>query len=182
MKFLIAARIFLVGVVSTSCNVHVAAFTPPSSKVSPNQIRQQPINFPIYEPLDTRLGSSSDLYPIPELNRAEKARPFRRTVYSHEDWQRHRSTDRFYRNLSTIVDSAVVGNVAKESLSVASFATFLVFWNSMCGDYQGVMNGLVGPSDGVVNPGPLKDVFPTLELPLSVFQVASSSLGLLLGT
>eukprot|EP00554_Chaetoceros_debilis_P002044 CAMPEP_0194082458 /NCGR_PEP_ID=MMETSP0149-20130528/7965_1 /TAXON_ID=122233 /ORGANISM="Chaetoceros debilis, Strain MM31A-1" /LENGTH=906 /DNA_ID=CAMNT_0038764617 /DNA_START=32 /DNA_END=2752 /DNA_ORIENTATION=- len=125
------------------------------------------------------ISPSSTTYPtylesinVPDLNGAELARPSRRTVYSHEDWKRHRSPERFYRNLSTITDSAVASNVAKEVLTTTSFATFLVFWNIIFGQYEDL--------EYISHTGPLKDVLPTLSLPLSVFTLASPSLGLLL--
>lgn len=37
----------------------------------------------------------------------EESRKFRRTVYTHEDWERHRSPDRFIRNLNSIMASGV---------------------------------------------------------------------------
>ena len=37
----------------------------------------------------------------------EASRKFRRTVYSHDDWERHRSPDRFIRNLASITTSGV---------------------------------------------------------------------------
>lgn len=138
------------------------AFTPQSTLRAPS-INQSSTTYPTY------LESIT----APDLNGAELARPSRRTVYSHEDWQRHRSPQRFYRNLSTITDSAVASNVAKEVLTTTSFATFLVFWNIIFGQYEDL--------NSISHTGPLKDVLPTLSLPLSVFTLASPSLGLLLG-
>ena len=37
----------------------------------------------------------------------ETSRQFRRTVYTHDDWVKHRSPNRFIKNLSTIVSSGV---------------------------------------------------------------------------
>jgi putative membrane protein len=37
----------------------------------------------------------------------EISRQFRRTVYTHDDWVKHRSPNRFIKNLSTIVNSGV---------------------------------------------------------------------------
>jgi hypothetical protein len=37
----------------------------------------------------------------------EASRKFRRTVYTHDDWERHRSPDRFIRNLASITTSGV---------------------------------------------------------------------------
>ena len=104
----------------------------------------------------------------------EKSREFRRTVYSHEDWVKHRSTDRFYRNLSTIFYSGVTINLAKEVLSVTFVAAFVIGWNCIFGEYQDL--------NFVSHPGPMSDsIVPILSLPMSVFTLASPSLGLLLG-
>ncbi len=37
----------------------------------------------------------------------EESRQFRRTVYTHDDWVKHRSPDRFFRNLSSITSSGI---------------------------------------------------------------------------
>jgi hypothetical protein len=37
----------------------------------------------------------------------EESRKFRRTVYTHDDWERHRSPDRFVRNLASVMASGV---------------------------------------------------------------------------
>ena len=37
----------------------------------------------------------------------ETSRKFRRTVYTHEDWVKHRSSDRFIKNLFSIVSSGI---------------------------------------------------------------------------
>jgi hypothetical protein len=46
----------------------------------------------------------------------EESRKFRRTVYTHDDWERHRSPDRFVRNLVSIVASGVYKVWKKEGL------------------------------------------------------------------
>ncbi len=105
----------------------------------------------------------------------ERSREFRRTVYSHDDWVKHRSTDRFYKNLSTIFQSGVTINLGKEVLTTTSVAAFIIGWNCIFGEYQDF--------NFVTHAGPMKDsVIPVLALPLSVFTLASPSLGLLLGT
>ena len=37
----------------------------------------------------------------------EKSRQYRRTVYSHEDWVKHRNPNRFIKNIATIVNSGI---------------------------------------------------------------------------
>ena len=39
-----------------------------------------------------------------EIPYGEESRKFRRTVYSHEDWVKHRSPDRFFKNIMSTTD------------------------------------------------------------------------------
>lgn len=104
----------------------------------------------------------------------EESRPYRRTVYSHEDWVRHRSPDRFSRNLSTFASSGIYKSLFKEVVATSTVASFVVVWNMIFGDYQGL--------DGVTHEGIMHDsLLPILSLPLSPFTLSSPSLGLLLG-
>lgn len=117
----------------------------------------------------TRVGSSS-----PNKSYGEQSRKYRRTVYTHEDWVKHRSSDRFFRNLKSIFASGVYQNLSREVFATCSVAVFVVTWNCIFGDYQDLV--------GVSHSGPLHDsVIPVLTLPLSPFTLLSPSLGLLLG-
>jgi hypothetical protein len=51
----------------------------------------------------TRLISSE----ATEIPYGEESRQFRRTVYSHDDWVKHRSPDRFWNNLKTTTKSGI---------------------------------------------------------------------------
>ena len=104
---------------------------------------------------------------------AEVSRQYRRTVYTHEEWVKHRSSDRFIRNLSSFANSGIFSNLAKEVLATTAVATAIVGWNCVFGDYQDL--------SGVTHAGPLKDTLPILALPLAPFTLSSPSLGLLLG-
>ena len=105
---------------------------------------------------------------------SEASRSYRRTVYSHEDWVRHRSSDRFARNLSTVTSSGIYKSLFKEVGATTAVATFLVVWNILFGQYQDFL--------GVVHDGPFaQSILPTLSMPLTPFTLASPSLGLLLG-
>ncbi len=103
----------------------------------------------------------------------EDSRKYRRTVYTHEEWVKHRSPERFKRNLMTFVDSGIFKNLSNEVLATSSVATLIVIWNCLFGDYQDF--------SGASHAGPLKDLLPILTLPLTPFTLSSSSLGLLLG-
>ena len=42
-----------------------------------------------------------------EIPYGEESRKFRRTVYSHEDWVKHRSPDRFFKNILSTTKSGI---------------------------------------------------------------------------
>jgi putative membrane protein len=103
----------------------------------------------------------------------EESRKYRRTVYTHDDWVKHRSSDRFIRNLKTTVSSGIYKNVLREVLGTTSVAAFVLAWNCIFGDYQDFA--------GVLHPGLMHDsIIPVLALPLTPFTLLSPSLGLLL--
>ena len=102
----------------------------------------------------------------------EGSRKYRRTVYTHAEWVKHRSSDRFFGNLSTMVSSGVYKSLAKEVLATTAVATFVVLWNAIAGGY----NDLQG-----VQHAAIVDALPMLMLPLTPFTLLSPSLGLLLG-
>mmetsp|Transcript_23946 Transcript_23946/g.29458 ORF Transcript_23946/g.29458 Transcript_23946/m.29458 type:complete len:576 (+) Transcript_23946:244-1971(+) len=106
-------------------------------------------------------------------NYGEESRQFRRTVYSHEDWVKHRSSNRFFRNLKSTTSSGIYKNLAKEVFATTAVATSVVAWNAIFGEYQDFLS--------VTHPGPLADtLLPVLALPLAPFTLSSPSLGLLL--
>jgi len=103
----------------------------------------------------------------------EVSRQYRRTVYTHNEWVKHRSPDRFGRNLGTFASSGIFKNLSSEVLTTTTVATFIVLWNCLTGSYQDLA--------GVAHDGPLKDtIIPMLTLPLTPFTLLSPSLGLLL--
>mmetsp|Transcript_23414 Transcript_23414/g.50788 ORF Transcript_23414/g.50788 Transcript_23414/m.50788 type:complete len:425 (-) Transcript_23414:142-1416(-) len=101
----------------------------------------------------------------------ETSRQYRRTRFAHDDWLKHRSPDRFFKNLGTILFSGIYRGIAKEVLTVTGIATFIWAWNLFLGE------GYVG-LDGV-HQDPIAEL-PLLRLPLTPFTLASPSLGLLL--
>ena len=64
-----------------------------------------------------------------KVNYGEESRKFRRTVYSADDWVRHRDPDRFFRNLSTIFQSGIVVQLVKEVSAVTAVALIADLWN-----------------------------------------------------
>ena len=102
----------------------------------------------------------------------EGSRKYRRTVYTHNEWVKHRSSDRFFGNLSTMVNSGVYKSLAKEVLATTAVATFVVLWNAVANGYTDL--------DGAQHAASLS-ALPMLVLPLTPFTLLSPSLGLLLG-
>jgi len=89
----------------------------------------------------------------------EESRKFRRTVYTHEDWVKHRSESRITRNLQGMVYSGVLRQLKNEIALVVAVASFVILWNSGIAPYIGL---------------------PDLTLPVLPFTLSSPALGLLL--
>lgn len=102
----------------------------------------------------------------------EQSRRFRRTFFSHEDWRKHRSSDRLLKNLRTTLKSGVVRQLANELFLVAIVAVTLCLWNALL---------VTGYQDfvGLLHP-PLSTNMPLLSLPMEPFSLSSPALGLLL--
>jgi putative membrane protein len=101
----------------------------------------------------------------------EGSRKYRRTVYTHNEWVKHRSSDRFIRNISSMISSGVYKSLGREVAATTSIATFLVVWNALTGGYTDF--------DGVQHEAIIA-ALPQLTLPLTPFTLLSPSLGLLL--
>ena len=130
----------------------------------------------------TKTASRSALYmgppidpsaPVTELF-GEGSRKYRRTVYTHNEWVKHRSSDRFLNNLSTLFNSGIYKNIGQEVALVTVMAMFVWGWNLLVGGYQDLA--------GVMHDPILKENWAMMiGLPLTPFTVLNSSLGLLLG-
>jgi len=92
----------------------------------------------------------------------EDSRKLRRTVYTTNDWKRHRSSDRYFKELKNMHKSIVIRGLLKQSIWVALFSTFIVIYNLM------IQLKLVRIS------------LPLLSVPSQPFSLLSPSLGLLL--
>jgi len=101
----------------------------------------------------------------------EGSRKYRRTRYTHDDWKRHRSPDRFVRNLSSMFNSGVYKSLGREVLATSAFTALLVFYNSITGGYTDLSGA---EHDAIIT------FLPELTLPLTPFTLLSPSLGLLL--
>jgi putative membrane protein len=108
------------------------------------------------------------------ISYGEASRPYRRTVYSHDDWVKHRSPDRFRRSIVSFLKSGVYKNISREIKVTTAVATFVMLWNMLTGGYT----DLSGVAHGAVLSGRFISV---LTLPLTAFTLSSPSLGLLLG-
>ena len=123
--------------------------------------------------IDTEIHSTS-MPEIKDIPYGEASRQYRRTVYTHDDWKKHRSPDRFGYYLSAMLNSGVYKNIGREVAVTTAVAVFACGWNAVFGDYQDF--------DGVKHAGMMKDsLIPVLGLPSTAFTLASPSLGLLLG-
>ena len=95
------AAAMTVVVVIVSCHVGSAsAFVPPSGKTSSSLnsvVASQKAKDPLYI-------LPPDATDIPY---GEESRKFRRTVYTHDDWIKHRSPDRFFKTLRTTTTSGI---------------------------------------------------------------------------
>mmetsp|Transcript_18989 Transcript_18989/g.28947 ORF Transcript_18989/g.28947 Transcript_18989/m.28947 type:complete len:421 (+) Transcript_18989:112-1374(+) len=101
----------------------------------------------------------------------EGSRKYRRTVYTHNEWVKHRSSDRFIRNISSMYNSGVYKSLGREVFATTAIATFLVVFNALTGGYTDF--------DGVQHEAIISSL-PQLTLPLTPFTLLSPSLGLLL--
>ena len=88
-------------------------------------------------------------------NYGEVSRAYRRTIYTHEDWKRHRDPSRFFKRALTIFRSGIYWNIRLPVKFVTSVSMFVVLWNTLFKGFQ-------------------------LSLPLQPFTLSSASLGLLL--
>lgn len=126
--------------------------------------------------VETLLYGNTKLPPAIPMPKAtsygEESRKYRRTVFTHDDWVKHRSPDRFIRNLSSIWASGVYKNLANEVIATTSVATFVVLYNMMVGGYTDF--------GGVPHEAPIQGLLQ-VGLPLAPFTLSSPSLGLLLG-
>jgi hypothetical protein len=101
----------------------------------------------------------------------EASRPYRRSVFMHDEWVAHRSTDRFFKSITNLPESGVLRSRFKEVAVVVSFSSFLVLWNILAGGYTDF--------DGIKH-GAVVEHLPVLSIPLSIFSLTAPSLGLLL--
>jgi predicted membrane chloride channel (bestrophin family) len=108
---------------------------------------------------------------------AEESRQYRRTVYMHDEWVKHRSSTRFIRNLQTLSESGVGRALGTELGFITATAVFCVGINMVVHGYQDF--------SGIAHPSPLADLafirdIKQLSLPAFVFSIGMPALSLLL--
>lgn len=97
----------------------------------------------------------------------ETSRKYRRTVFRHEDWVKHRSSSsRIGDNLTSIFFSGVVRQLRAQVSAVTTIAAIVLAWNYLVTTKTGL---------------PIDDLgLPVLALPTLPFTLSSPALGLLL--
>ena len=156
--------------VFVACLTTSHAFMPAKSYVAEHRIGR------LFSDVEsTGWDSFRNARPIKDISYGEDSRKYRRTVYTHDDWKKHRSADRFFYYISAIFSSGVYRNLGREVTATVAVATFVCFYNILVGSWQ----DLSGMEHAGLIQSPL---FPKLGLPLAPFTLASPSLGLLLGT
>ena len=117
--------------------------------------------------------SPEEQWPVPLQAYSEESRKYRRTVYFHDSWVNHRSTDRFFKNFKSTLDSGVVRSLYTEILSVTGIAVAVVVINMLISGYDDFSS--------VHHAGPLHIPFiKDLALPALPFTIAMPALSLLL--
>lgn len=156
-----------------------SGFSTPGGKINQvtkvvNSQRVGPTTTELNSETSTGWDSFANARPIKDISYGEGSRKYRRTVYSHDDWKKHRSQDRFIYYLSAIFKSGVYKNLAREVIATTAIASFVWGWNILTGEYQDLA--------GATHAGLLASTgLQVIGLPLAPFTLASPSLGLLLG-
>ena len=84
---------------------------------------------------------------IKSISYGEESRKYRRTVYTHDDWRKHRRSDRFIYYLGSIFSSGVYKSLAREVTATTGIAALLCLYNAAVGGYvdlEGVTAGCLG--------------------------------------
>lgn len=167
IKFLLANAALTVSLLSTETNAFLSALVPSRSNSRHDLIKVKEVGDA------TGFDSFSKAVDVAKMTKmpvGEAQRPFRRTVYTHDDWKKHRSQDRFFYYLLAIFKSGVYRNINREVAAVGSVAAFIVVFNCLANgysDFEGIQHAALLPVDKI-------------GLPLAAFTLTSPSLGLLL--
>jgi ion channel-forming bestrophin family protein len=116
----------------------------------------------------------------------EAQRKFRRTIYTSDDWVKHRSQNRFVVYLAAMWKSGMYKNLCQEVLLTTSTAALTVYYNAIVGGYTGFGSFFTSAAAGGGPPVPSypaliqSDLFSVITLPLSLFYLTSPAMSLLL--
>ena len=167
MLFRCMAAFAVLAAAATTCEGFSTNPTPLAIKPSTSSQQRTNKSALFMGPPTDPSAPATDLY-------GEGSRKYRRTVYTHDQWVKHRSPDRFVNNLSTLFNSGIYKNVGKEVVATTSVAIFVWAWNLLVGGYQ----DLSGVAHDPIIQGEWAKI---VGLPLQAFTTVSPSLGLLLG-
>ena len=153
------------------------AFVPPQSTASTTAIHTRSIHTITTSSRHSNSNNNLVVFSIEDRIRFsdsnEASRKFRRTVYSFADWPVHRSPERFRDGVKTFFASRILRGLFQQVSFIGWVATFTVCWNGLTGGFVDF---------GGVHRAPLLKGLPMMVLPMELFSLTSSSLGLLLGT
>lgn len=153
---------------------HQLVFTPPTSPLSKSQTALQSTRIDN----TNAIGKSYDFDELmdSEMEQARLSNQYAR--FGHQDWLRHRASDRFFRNLLKFDQSPIVKNLLDEAVVLAVISIGIIVWNELLVDGYTDLNE-------VHHAAPLADVLPSFlafkfSLPIEPFLLCGGSLGLLL--
>ena len=109
-----------------------------------------------------RFGSIDEAISALLYTDKESNRKFRRTVFTKHNWQRHRSSNRYFQELRNMPKSVILRGLGLQTLVVTFFSFLIVSYNTF------------------VEMKTVSFPLPLLSFPALPFALTSSSLGLLL--
>ena len=166
-------------VVAVSSKLNCGAFSPTSPqstwRLSSTKLQVSSLNS------DSKDGQEDTKYDAAELmaSEMEQARLSNQYArYSHDDWLRHRASDRFFRNLFKFDKSPIVKNLLDEAAVLAAICVGIILWNEM------LIEGWTDFNE-MHHDAPLAGLLPSaltfkLALPTEPFFLCGGPLGLLL--
>jgi len=125
-------------ILSSLCGANAFApskITSPLNILSRNTVQPKSSSFALLastqQPDATRPLTGNQSY-------GEQSRKYRRTVYTSDDWVKHRDPDRFFRNLKSIFESGIIVQLVNEVAAVTAVAMLADVWN--CALVDGYMD------------------------------------------
>jgi len=152
------------------CNAAFMQSKDVSKRINPKGLNRRYYMDPIFDS-DINTDDSNDKL---THSYGERSRLYRRTVFDANDWIRHRSHQRFFRNLFTTFSSGIFVDLIDEVFVISLVAIFTEVWNCLAvegwSDFHGIHH------EAVLH-------FPDyllLSLPQQQFTWSVTALGLLL--